>query len=246
MQMTTQQGRLAGKIIHVTGAGGRIGQALVEAIRREGGEVLSSDHLHHGVDLALDVTVEAEWQATAQWIEQQHGAIDGLVNGAGIGRLGSIEDLSFEDWRSTHAVNLDGVFLGCKYMMPLLRKRGGSIVNLSSIAGIVAAANFAAYNSSKAGVRHLSKSVALYGAKFKPPVRCNSVHPAFIESAMVDGMIASTDNPERARSKMISDIPLGRFGETKEVAGMCVYLLSDESSFVTGAEFVIDGGLSAR
>lgn len=242
----TAQGRLAGKIIHVTGAGGRIGQALIEAIRKEGGTPISSDHLHHGVDLALDVTAEEEWKATAQWIEQQYDAIDGLVNGAGIGRLGSIEDLSFEDWRSTNAVNLDGVFLGCKYMMPLLKKRGGSIVNLSSIAGIVASANFAAYNASKAGVRHLSKSVALHGARFRPPVRCNSVHPAFIESAMVDAMIASTDNPERARAKMTAEIPLGRFGETRDVAAMCVFLLGDESSFVTGAEFVIDGGLSAR
>lgn len=242
----TAQGRLAGKVIHVTGGGGRIGQALIEAIRREGGTPISSDHLHHGVDLALDVTVEEEWKSTAQWIEQKYGAIDGLVNAAGIGRLGSIDDLSYEDWRSTHAVNLDGVFLGCKYMMPLLRKRGGSIVNLSSIAAIVAAANFAAYNSSKAGVRHLSKSIALFGAKFRPPVRCNSVHPAFIESAMVDAMIAGTDNPERARAKMTADIPLGRFGETKDVAAMCVFLLGDESSFVTGAEFVIDGGLSAK
>ena len=244
--MTSAKGRLEGKIIHITGAGGRIGQALVAAIRDEGGTPVSSDHLHHGVDLALDVTVEAEWQATARWLEEEHGAIDGLVNGAGIGRLGSIEDLSYEDWRSTHAVNLDGVFLGCKYMMPLLKKRGGSIVNLSSIAGMVAAANFAAYNSSKAGVRHLTKSIALYGARLRPPVRCNSVHPAFLESAMVDAMIASTENPERARSKMIADIPLGRFGEAKEVAALCVYLLSDESGFVTGSEFVLDGGLSAK
>lgn len=244
--MSAGEGRLAGKIIHVTGGAGRIGHALVEMIRTEGGVAISSDHLHHGVDLALDVTVEEAWKSAALWIEQQYGAIDGLVNGAGIGRLGSVEDLSYEDWKSTHAVNLDGVFLGCKYMMPLLRKRGGSIVNLSSIAGIVAAANFAAYNSSKAGVRHLTKSVALLGARFKPPVRCNSVHPAFIESAMVDALIVSADNPERARAKMTADIPLGRFGEAREVAAMCVYLLGDESSFVTGAEFVIDGGLSAR
>ena len=244
--MTQQQGRLAGKIIHVTGAAGRIGQAVVAAIRAEGGTALTSDHLHHGVDLALDVTVEEAWAATAKWIGDQHGAIDGLVNGAGIGRLGTVEDLSFEDWRSTHAVNLDGVFLGCKHMMPLMRERGGSIVNLSSIAGIVAAANFAAYNSSKAAVRHLSKSVALHGARLKPPVRCNSVHPAFIESAMVDAMLASTSDPERARAKMTADIPLGRFGEAKEVAALCVYLLGDESGFVTGAEFVIDGGLSAK
>lgn len=242
----TRDGRLAGKIIHVTGAAGRIGQALVAAIRREGGVPLASDHLHHGVDLALDVTSEDAWIAMASWIEREHGAIDGLVNAAGIGRLGTVEELSFEDWRSTHAVNLDGVFLGCKHMLPLMRERGGSIVNLSSIAGIVAAANFAAYNSSKAGVRHLTKSVALHGARRKPPVRCNSVHPAFIESSMVDALLAETSDPERARAKMTADIPLGRFGEAKEVAAMCIYLLSDESAFVTGAELAIDGGLSAK
>jgi NAD(P)-dependent dehydrogenase (short-subunit alcohol dehydrogenase family) len=244
--MTQQTGRLAGKIIHVTGAGGKIGQALVAAIAAEGGQAISSDHLHHGVDLALDVTSEQGWIATAKWIGDTHGAIDGLVNGAGIGRLGSVEDVSFEDWRATHAVNLDGVFLGCKYMLPLMRERGGSIVNLSSIAGIVAAANFAAYNSSKAGVRHLTKSVALHGARLRPPVRCNSVHPAFIESSMVDSMLADLPNPERARGKMTADIPLGRFGEAHEVAAMCVFLLGDESGFVTGAEFIIDGGLSAK
>ncbi|MET0606812.1 MAG: SDR family oxidoreductase [Beijerinckiaceae bacterium] len=244
--MAKREGRLAGKIIHVTGAAGRIGEAIVAMIRAEGGTPISSDHLHHGVDLALDVTSENGWTATAKWIADTHGAIDGLVNGAGIGRLGTVEDISLEDWRATHAVNLDGVFLGCKYMLPLMRKRGGSIVNLSSIAGIVAAANFAAYNSSKAAVRHLSKSVALHGARQKPPVRCNSVHPAFIESAMVDAMLSSLPDPARARAKMTADIPLGRFGEPKEVAALCIFLLSDESGFVTGAEFVIDGGLSAK
>ena len=192
------------------------------------------------------MTSENGWTATAKWIADTHGAIDGLVNGAGIGGLGTVEDISLEDCRATHAVNLDGVFLGCEYMLPLMRKRGGSIVNLSSIAGIVAAANFAAYNSSKAAVRHLSKSVALHGARQKPPVRCNSVHPAFIESAMVDAMLSSLPDPARARAKMTADIPLGRFGEPKEVAALCIFLLSDESGFVTGAEFVIDGGLSAK
>ena len=244
--MTTRRGRLEGKLIHVTGAAGRIGQALLAAIRAEGGQPISSDHLHHGVDLALDVTSEEEWMATARWISEQHGAIDGLVNGAGIGRIGTIEDLSYEDWRSTHAVNLDGVFLGCKYMFPLLRRRGGAIVNLSSIAGIVAAPNFTAYNSSKAAVRHLTKSIALHGARLKPPVRCNSVHPAFIESAMVDAMLGSTRDPDKARAKMTAEIPLGRFGETAEVAALCVYLLSDEAGFVTGSDYIIDGGLSAR
>ena len=144
------------------------------------------------------------------------------------------------------AVNLDGTFLGCKYAMPLLRKAGGAIVNLSSVSGIVGGYNLAAYNASKGGVRLLSKSVALAGARNKPPVRCNSVHPTFIEGPMTGAMLATVPKPEETRAKMERSIPLGRFGQPGEVAEMCVYLLSDESAFVTGAEFAIDGGLTAQ
>jgi 3(or 17)beta-hydroxysteroid dehydrogenase len=143
-------------------------------------------------------------------------------------------------------VNVDGTFLGCKYAMPLLRRRGGSIVNLSSISGIVAGHNLAAYNASKGAVRLLSKSVALHGARLKPPVRCNSVHPSFVESDMVDAMLRSVPDAAKAREKMTRDIPLGRFAKPQEIAALTVYLLSDESGFTTGAEFPVDGGLSAR
>jgi 3(or 17)beta-hydroxysteroid dehydrogenase len=144
------------------------------------------------------------------------------------------------------AVNVDGTFLGCKYAMPLLRQRGGSIVNLSSISGIVAGHNLAAYNASKGAVRLLSKSVALYGARLKPQVRSNSVHPSFVESDMVDTMLRSVPDAGKAREKMTRDIPLGRFADPKEIAALTVYLLSGESGFTTGAEFPVDGGLSAR
>jgi NAD(P)-dependent dehydrogenase (short-subunit alcohol dehydrogenase family) len=144
------------------------------------------------------------------------------------------------------AVNVDGTFLGCKHAMSLLRVRGGSIVNLSSISGIVAGHNLAAYNASKGAVRLLSKSVALYGARQMPPVRCNSVHPSFVESDMVDAMLASVPDAAKAREKMSRDIPLGRFADPREIAALTVYLLSDESAFTTGAEIAIDGGLSAR
>jgi NAD(P)-dependent dehydrogenase (short-subunit alcohol dehydrogenase family) len=143
-------------------------------------------------------------------------------------------------------VNLDGTFLGCKHAMPLLKRAGGSIVNLSSISGIVGGHNLAAYNASKGGVRLLSKSVALHGARFRPQVRCNSVHPAFLEGPMVDDILAQTKRPDIARGQLMRDIPLGRLGTPAEVAEMCVYLLSDEAAFVTGAEFTIDGGLTAR
>jgi 3(or 17)beta-hydroxysteroid dehydrogenase len=144
------------------------------------------------------------------------------------------------------AVNLDGTFLGCKHALALLKRSGGAIVNLSSISGIVGGHNLAAYNASKGGVRLLTKSVALHGARLKPPVRCNSVHPAFLEGPMVDDILAQTAQPEVARSRIARDIPLGRLGQPSEVAELCVYLLCDESRFVTGAEFLIDGGLTAR
>ncbi|MBN8956588.1 MAG: SDR family oxidoreductase [Rhizobiales bacterium] len=126
------------------------------------------------------------------------------------------------------------------------RRAGQRCVNISSVSGLVGGHNLAAYNASKGGVRLLSKSVALHGARLDPKVRCNSVHPAFIEGPMVDDMVAGTRNPDDARTRMARDIPLGRFGLPTEVAEMCVYLLSDEAAFVTGAEFVIDGGLTAR
>ena len=152
----------------------------------------------------------------------------------------------FATWRQILAVNLDGTFLGCKHALSLLKVRGGSIVNLSSISGIVGGHNLAAYNASKGGVRLLTKSVALSGARNKPPVRCNSVHPTFIEGPMTGAMLATVPKPEETRAKMERSIPLNRFGQPGEVADMCVYLLSDESAFVTGAEFAIDGGLTAQ
>ena len=240
-------GRLKDKIVLVTGAAGAIGSAVTEAIVRAGGLAVATDLAGRpGMDHSLDVTSEDDWKRVAAAVQEASGGLDGLVNAAGIATLGSVEDTDLATWRRVMAINLDGTFLGCKTMLPLLRVRGGAIVNVSSVSGLVGGHNLAAYNASKGGVRLLSKSVALHGARLDPKVRCNSVHPAFVEGPMVDGMIAGTRNPEEARSRMARDIPLGRFGTPAEVAEMCVYLLSDEAAFVTGAEFVIDGGLTAR
>jgi NAD(P)-dependent dehydrogenase (short-subunit alcohol dehydrogenase family) len=239
--------RLQDKVVLVTGAAGAVGQAAAAAIKREGGTVIASDlRQGAGIDHPLDVTSEADWQSVLDAIDRAHGGLDGLVNAAGIAFLGSVEDTDYPSWRRVLAVNLDGTFLGCKHAMPLLKRRGGSIVNLSSVSGIVGGHNLAAYNASKGGVRLLTKSVALHGARFKPPVRCNSVHPAFLEGPMVEDILAQTGRPDVARSQLARDIPLGRLGDPSEVAELCVYLLSDESRFVTGAEFAIDGGLTAR
>lgn len=239
-------GRLADKIVFITGAAGTIGRAITAAVAREGGVAIGADLKGGGADFDLDVTQEGDWQRVLAVIDERHGRLDGLVNCAGIGTLGTVEETDFLTYRSVMAVNVDGTFLGCKYALPLLRRRGGSIVNLSSISGIVAGHNLAAYNASKGAVRLLSKSVALHGARLKPPVRCNSVHPSFVESDMVEAMLRAVPDPAKAREKMTSDIPLRRFAEPAEVAALALYLLSDESAFVTGAEFPIDGGLSAR
>jgi 3(or 17)beta-hydroxysteroid dehydrogenase len=239
--------RLEDKIVLITGAAGAIGQAVAAVLTREGGRAIATDLAGRaGIDHALDVTAEADWQRVLGEVERAHARLDGLVNAAGIALLANIEDTDYAAWRKVLAVNLDGTFLGCKYALSLLKRGGGSIVNISSISGIVGGHNFAAYNASKGGVRLLTKSVALYGARFKPPVRCNSVHPAFLDGPMVEDILAQTGRPDIARGQLARDIPLGRLGEPAEVADMCVYLLSDESRFVTGAEFIIDGGLTAR
>jgi 3(or 17)beta-hydroxysteroid dehydrogenase len=240
-------GRLRDKIVLVTGAAGAIGSAIADAVVEAGGIAITTDlGSRAGMDHALDVTSEEDWLRVTAGIERAAGRLDGLVNAAGIATVGSVEDTDLATWRRVMAINLDGTFLGCKYALPLLKRSGGAIVNLLSVSGLVGGHNLAAYNASKGGVRLLTKSVALHGACFDPKVRCNSVHPAFIEGPMADELIAHTKDPVRARERMSRDIPLGRFGKPSEVADLCVYLLSDESAFVTGAEFVLDGGLTAR
>ncbi len=233
------------KIVLITGASGAVGSAVAKAVKAAGGTPIATDIAADGIDAALDVTSEVDWKRLAADIERRHGRLDGLVNAAGIVALGSVEQLDFATWRRVLSVNLDGAFLGCKYAMPLLRKQGGSIVNLSSVSGLVGGHNLAAYNASKGGVSLLSKSVALYGARQKPPVRCNAVCPAFLEGPMVDYTANMARDPDTARQKMAQAIPLGRLGQPAEVAALCVYLLSDESAFITGADLPIDGGLTA-
>jgi 3(or 17)beta-hydroxysteroid dehydrogenase len=239
-------GRLQDKIVLVTGATGTVGAALARAIAQEGGRAIATDLPGRPVtDHALDVTSESDWTRVVNDVALGFGRLDGLVNAAGIAVLGSVEDTDLATFRRVLSVNLEGTFLGCKHAMPLLRKSGGSIVNISSVSGLVGGHNLAAYNASKGGVRLLSKSVALHGARLDPKVRCNSVHPAFLEGPMVDAIVAAAPDAEKARMRMQAAIPLRRLGTPAEVAALCVYLLSDESAFVTGAEFAIDGGLTA-
>lgn len=238
---------LKDKIVFVTGASGAIGAAVTAAIRAAGGRAIAGDLPGRpGIDVALDVTAETDWRRAISDIGTKHGRLDGLVNAAGVAAVAHIEKSDFAEWRRVLSVNLDGTFLGCKYAFPLLRKQGGAIVNLSSVLGLIGSANLPAYSASKGGVSLLTKSVALHGARCKPPVRCNAVCPAFIDGPMVNGIADTTRNPDAVRQRLALDIPLGRLGQPEEVAALCIYLLSDAAAFITGADVPVDGGLTAR
>ncbi|MBW0005156.1 MAG: glucose 1-dehydrogenase [Hyphomicrobiales bacterium] len=250
--------RLSGKTVLITGGASGIGRATALMMAREGARLVVADRDAKGagrvsseigaaaLSIEMDVTEPTQWADALALIEKHFGALQVLVHSAGVGGIGTIEDTTFEEWRRVHAVNLDAVFFGTKAALPLMRRHPpGSIVILSSISGIVAARNLAAYNSSKAAVRHLSKSIALHCARQGYGIRCNSVHPTFIDTPMVQGMFASLGGPEAAREKLGRQIPLGRIGEPDDVAHAIVYLASDESKLMTGSELVLDGGLSA-
>ena len=251
-------GRLSGKTALVTGGASGIGRATAAMMAREGARLAIADRNLEGAEglareigaaafaIEIDVTEIEAWRLAMALVEKRFGALNVLVHSAGVGGIGTVEDTTPEEWRRVHAVNLDAVFYGTQVALPLMRRHPpGSIVILSSISGIVAARNLAAYNSSKAAVRHLSKSIALHCARQGYGIRCNSVHPTFIDTPMVQGMFASLGGAEAAREKLGRQIPLGSIGEPDDVANAIVYLASEESKLMTGAELVLDGGLSA-
>jgi NAD(P)-dependent dehydrogenase (short-subunit alcohol dehydrogenase family) len=259
-------GRVEGKIALVTGAAQGLGEATARMLAREGARVVVTDINSEGATrvaqsinthsddkamaLALDVTREDQWASAIEETTRRVGGLHVLVNNAGIGLTKDFETITLEEWRHVHAIDLDGVFLGCKHAIPLIAKTveatglGGSIVNISSISGIIAGHNMAAYNSAKAAVRHLSKSVALHCAKRGNGIRCNSVHPVFIATPILDGLVQRL-GPREAYAKLGRQIPLGHIGEPEDIAYAVLYLASDESKFVTGAELKVDGGISA-
>lgn len=254
-------GRVNDKVALVTGAAQGLGAAIAALLASEGAKVACSDVNTDGVRnevrrinerfpgraiaIQQDVTDAKRWANVLDEVAEAFAGLNILVNNAGIGSVASIEDESFEQWRRVHDTNLDSVFLGCKLALPLMAKSGGgSIVNVASISGVIASHNLAAYNSSKAAVRHLSKSVALHCARRRNNVRCNSVHPAFIDTPILDGM-AGEHGREETLKKLARQIPLGHVGEPDDVAYAVLYLASDEARFVTGTEIRIDGGVSA-
>jgi 3(or 17)beta-hydroxysteroid dehydrogenase len=251
-------GRVQGKVALVTGAASGIGLVTAELLLDEGAKVVLTDlEKRRAVPailalaqrarfIALDVTDEANWIAVTDAVVSEFGRLDILVNCAGMALLKDIEATTLDEWRALHAVNLDGTFLGCKHAVRVMKDRGGgSVVNMSSVAGLVGAGNLAAYCSSKGGVRLLTKSVALHCARRGYNIRCNSVHPSFVDTPLLQSMIDSARDPQKMQANVERAAPLGRLAQPIEVARTIVFLASDESGFTTGAEFVVDGGLSA-
>jgi len=245
-------GRLHGKIAFVTGGASGLGAAMVRRFVAEGAHVIIADiDAAGGAALAaelgaaaryvsLNVSIEAEWLSAFATCER----LDILVNNAGITTHGSIEDLTLEAFRHEFSVDVDGVFLGCKHVIPLMKAHGGSVVNMSSMCGVRAQDDLAAYNAAKAAVTHLTKSVALHYAKRGYGIRCNSVHPGAIHTPILEKVMAQVEDGQALYDGWVSGHPIGRLGTPEEIAAVAVYLASDESAFTTGAEFRIDGGSS--
>ncbi len=264
-------GRVLGKVALVTGGASGIGRACAERLAEEGAIIVVTDlqddkgaetveairatggqasYLHH------DVTSEAAWASVIAEVKKTHGRLDVLVNNAGIAISGSVIEMSLADFQKQNAVNIDGVFLGVKHSVPLMRTsgKGGSIINMSSVAGLKGSAILAGYCASKGAVRLFTKSVALECAAAKDGIRINSVHPGIIETPIWDDIVGTGEPGDNARPSrpatldaMTADgVPMGKKGFPLDIANGVLWLASEESGYVTGAELVIDGGFSIR
>ena len=252
--------RVADKVVLVTGGGSGIGRAAAKLLAREGAMVIVSDINKAGGQETVqqiaqipgtkarfeehDTSKEADWKRIIDGIMAREGKLNGLANNAGISGPfpATFETETVEQWQKILSINVQGVFLGCKYAVPAMRQSGGgSIVNTSSLAAFLGTPDLSAYGASKGAVRQFTKTVAIDCARKGYKVRCNSVHPGVIMTPMGESVLPD----ERKRERMRKSIPIGEFGQPEDIAYGILYLISDESRFVTGAELVIDGGMNA-
>jgi len=260
------------KVALVTGAAKGIGAACALVLARNGATVIVADIAEHEAQsvvdtikekngaasfMALDVTQEVQWKAVIDAIVDRHGKLDVLVNNAGIALVGSLLETSLEEWRRVHAVNLDGVFLGTRHAVDVMRPggrsgQGGSIINLSSVGGLIGAEGLSAYCSSKGAVRLFSKSVAVECGRAGYGIRVNSVHPGNTDTPMFRKELQDmydkkvVDSIETAMQFYMDMQVLPHIGQPEDIASMVLFLASDAARFITGAEFVVDGGLTAQ
>lgn len=255
--------RLYNKVAIITGGVGGIGKSTIKSFVNEGAKVFVTDirdDIGHDIEknykntkyFHLDVRDKQNWKDAFESCIKTFGKVDILFNNAGvIGTFNEFgyqdpENATFESWKIIHDINLNSVFLGCKYAIKHMKENGGTIINMSSRSGIVGVPNSAAYSSSKAAIRNFSKSVALYCAQMGYKIRCNSIHPAAILTDMWSHMLGnSKEEQDIAITKISSTIPLKKMGEPLDVANLVVYLASDESKYMTGSEIILDGGILA-
>lgn len=260
--MAQTTGRVAGKKAFITGAAQGLGAAAARKLAAEGARVALADINHEGAAAvaaeinaahgagtafayALDVTQEDQWIAALDAAAADLEGLSVLVNNAGVAGDLPLEQMEFSLWKRIMSINVDSVFLGAKHALGHMRAhQPGSIVNISSIAGLIANHNSPAYNASKAAVWLLSKNIALYCAKQGLDIRSNSIHPTFIDTPILHPL-SQRIGKEEAHAKLGRQIPLGHIGEPNDIANAVLYLASDESKFMTGAELKLDGGISA-
>lgn len=246
--------RLENKVAIITGAAQGLGEAIARGYASEGAITVLTDIKLKGLEklekelresgaevlvLELDVTNESRWKEVIKTVTEKYGQLDILVNNAGIGIHGNIETTTFDSWKKVLNVNLDSVFLGTKYGAEAMIQKGnkGSIINISSIAGLVGDAELLAYSASKGGIRLFTKSAAIHLAQKKTGIRVNSIHPAYMNTELMK-LVPNPDD-------MLAATPMGYFGDPEMIAQGAIYLGSDESAYSTGSELVIDGGYTA-
>lgn len=256
-------GRVAGKKAFITGGAQGLGACFAHMLAAEGAKVVVTDVNSKGAERTAaeidakhpgaaafchhDVTSREDWENALGMASEFMGGISVLVNNAGVGGWGNIETETLEGWRRTQAIDVDSIFIGTQLAMPYLKEsQPASIINISSVAGIIAHGDMLAYNAAKAAVWMMTKSIALHCAKAGYDIRCNSVHPVFTRTPIIDPLVALGGGGKLGEDRLTKQIPLQRLGEPEDVGYAVLYLASDESRFVTASEFKIDGGITAQ